>query len=46
MGGGRGTSRSSSSGDGDSSGVVSHGIVTPVTRETLLGAWAVFSSAV
>ena len=46
MGGGRGTSQSSSSGDGDGSSVEYPDAVTPVARETLLGAWAVISSGV
>ena len=46
MGGGRGTSQSSSCEDGDGSGDVNPDAVTPVARETLLGAWAVSSSGV
>ena len=46
MGGGRGTSWSSSSGDGDGSGDENPDAVTPVARETLLGAQAVSTSGV
>ena len=46
MGGGRGTSQSSSCGDGDGSGNENPDAVTPVARETLLGALAVCSSGV
>ena len=46
MGGGRGTSWSSSGGDGDSSGIENPVAVTPVARDTLLGVWTVSSSGV
>ena len=46
MGGGRGTSQSSSWGDGDGSGDENPDAVTPVARDTLLGVWAVSSSGV
>ena len=46
MGGGKGTSQSSSWGDGDGSGDENPDAVTPVARDTLLGAWAVSSSGV
>ena len=43
---GSGTSWSDSGGDGGSTGVVSLDAVTPVARETLLGAWAISSSGI
>ena len=46
MGGGRGTSRSSSCGDGDGSGDENPDAVTPVARDTLLGTWVVSSSGI
>ena len=46
MGGGRGTSWSSSCGDGDGSGNENPDAITPVARDTMLGAWAVSSSGV
>ena len=46
MGGGRGTSQSSSWGDGDGPGDENPDAVTPVARDTLLGARAVTSSCV
>ena len=46
MGYGRGTSQSSSSGDGDSSGVENPDAVTPVARETLLGVQTVSSCGI